>query len=162
MLITFGTLLLFFVVLVVGLQRIRVDDRSFSNYVVGDRSFDARYQAMSFLNSWYPGAMFTAFGGMAVASGVISFYVLVLFVAVFGLVWVEDAPLEALAFEAISAIGTVGLSTGVTGGLTNAGKAAIIALMFMGRVGVLTFGLALAANVRRGPGERAGPDDLIY
>ena len=77
MLITFGTLLLFFVVLVVGLQRIRVDDRSFSNYVVGDRSFDARYQAMSFLNSWYPGAMFTAFGGMAVASGVISFYVLV-------------------------------------------------------------------------------------
>ena len=96
------------------------------------------------------------------AAASISFYVLVLFVAVFGLVWVEDAPLEALAFEAISAIGTVGLSTGVTGGLTDAGKAAIIALMFMGRVGVLTFGLALAANVRRGPGERAGPDDLIY
>ena len=96
------------------------------------------------------------------AAASISFYVLVLFVAVFGLVWVEDAPLEALAFETISAIGTVGLSTGVTGGLTDAGKAAIIALMFMGRVGVLTFGLALAANVRRGPGERAGPDDLIY
>jgi len=92
----------------------------------------------------------------------ISFYVLVLFVAVFGLAWFEDAPLEALAFEAISAIGTVGLSTGVTGGLTDLGKATIIALMFMGRVGVLTFGLALAANVRRGPGERAGPDDLIY
>lgn len=96
------------------------------------------------------------------AAASISFYVLVLFVAVFGLAWFEDAPLEALAFEAISAIGTVGLSTGVTGGLTDFGKATIIALMFMGRVGVLTFGLALAANVRRGPGERAGPDDLIY
>lgn len=96
------------------------------------------------------------------AAASISFYVLVLFVAVFGLAWFEDAPLEALAFEAISAIGTVGLSTGVTGGLTDLGKATIIALMFMGRVGVLTFGLALAANVRRGPGERAGPDDLIY
>ena len=95
------------------------------------------------------------------AAASISFYVLVLFVAVFGLVWVEDAPLEALAFEAISAIGTVGLSTGVTGGLTELGKAAIIALMFMGRVGVLTFGLALAASARRGSG-RAGPDDLIY
>jgi len=96
------------------------------------------------------------------AAASISFYVLVLFVAVFGLAWFEDAALEALAFEAISAIGTVGLSTGVTGGLTDLGKATIIALMFMGRVGVLTFGLALAANVRRGPGERAGPDDLIY
>lgn len=96
------------------------------------------------------------------AAASISFYVLVLFVAVFGLAWFEDVPLEALAFEAISAIGTVGLSTGVTGGLTDFGKATIIALMFMGRVGVLTFGLALAANVRRGPGERAGPDDLIY
>ena len=96
------------------------------------------------------------------AAASISFYVLVLFVAVFALAGFEKAPLEALAFEAISAIGTVGLSTGVTGGLSDPGKATIIALMFMGRVGVLTFGLALAANVRRGPGERAGPDDLIY
>ena len=31
---------------------------------------------MSFLNTWYPGAMFTAFGGMAASAGVISFYVL--------------------------------------------------------------------------------------
>ena len=77
MLIAFGILLLFFGALVVVLQRIRVDDRSFSNYAVGGRSFGARYQAMSFLNTWYPGAMFTAFGGMAAASGVISFYVLV-------------------------------------------------------------------------------------
>lgn len=77
MLIAFGIMLAFFAVLVVLLQRIRVDDRTFSAYAVGDRSFGARYQAMSFLNTWYPGAMFTAFGGMAVASGVISFYVLV-------------------------------------------------------------------------------------
>ena len=77
MLIAFGILLLFFGALVIVLQRIRVDDRSFSNYAVGGRSFGARYQAMSFLNTWYPGAMFTAFGGMAAACGVISFYVLV-------------------------------------------------------------------------------------
>jgi SSS family solute:Na+ symporter len=76
MTITFGIMLAFFLLLVVVLQRIRVDDRSFSTYAVGDRSFGARYQAMSFLNTWYPGAMFTAFGGMAAASGVISFYVL--------------------------------------------------------------------------------------
>lgn len=76
MIITFGILLVFFVILVVILQRIRYDEHSFSTYAVGDRSFGARYQAMSFLNTWYPGAMFTAFGGMAAASGVISFYVL--------------------------------------------------------------------------------------
>ncbi len=76
MMITFGIIILFFIPLIIILQRIRVDDRSFSNYAVGDRSFGARYQAMSFLNTWYPGAMFTAFGGMAAASGVISFYVL--------------------------------------------------------------------------------------
>lgn len=77
MVITFGIIFIFFIVLVFILQRIKVDDRSFTNYAVGDRSFSARYQAMSFLNTWYPGAMFTAFGGMAAASGVISFYVLI-------------------------------------------------------------------------------------
>jgi SSS family solute:Na+ symporter len=76
MIITFGIMLLFFAGLIVILQKIKVDDKSFSNYAVGDRSFGARYQAMSFLNTWYPGAMFTAFGGMAAASGIISFYVL--------------------------------------------------------------------------------------
>lgn len=76
MIITFGLMLIFFLALVYILQRIKIDDSSFSAYAVGNRNFNARYQAMSFLNTWYPGAMFTAFGGMAAASGVISFYVL--------------------------------------------------------------------------------------
>ncbi|MBN1886101.1 MAG: potassium transporter [Candidatus Krumholzibacteriota bacterium] len=44
----------------------------------------------------------------------------------------------AYAFEAISAFGTVGLSMGITAGLSTAGKFVIIALMFLGRVGLLT------------------------
>lgn len=76
MLITFGMIFVFFLALVALLQSIKVDDSSFSTYAVGNRSFGANFQAMSFLNTWYPGAMFTAFGGMAAASGVISFYVL--------------------------------------------------------------------------------------
>lgn len=75
--ITLGIPLLAFAGLIYLLQRIRIQQGSFSSYAVGDRTFGARYQAMSFLNTWYPGAMFTAFGGMAAASGVISFYVLV-------------------------------------------------------------------------------------
>ncbi|WP_414462596.1 sodium:solute symporter family protein [Hyphomicrobium sp. DY-1] len=76
MLITFGCIAAFFAVIVAILQLSGIRDRSFTEYAVGGRSFGANYQAMSFLNTWYPGAMFTAFGGMAASAGVISFYVL--------------------------------------------------------------------------------------
>jgi trk system potassium uptake protein TrkH len=49
-----------------------------------------------------------------------------------------------LVFEAISAFGTVGLSTGVTPLLTALGKLIIIALMFAGRVGPLVLSVYLA------------------
>jgi SSS family solute:Na+ symporter len=76
MLITFGCIAAFFAVIVIILQASGIRDRSFTEYAVGGRAFGANYQAMSFLNTWYPGAMFTAFGGMAASAGVISFYVL--------------------------------------------------------------------------------------
>ncbi|CAA2143801.1 sodium:solute symporter [Hyphomicrobium sp. ghe19] len=76
MLITFGAIAIFFAIIIVVLQLSGIKDRDFTDYAVGGRSFGARYQAMSFLNTWYPGAMFTAFGGMAAGAGVISFYVL--------------------------------------------------------------------------------------
>ena len=76
MLITFGALAAFFAIVIIVLQASGIRDRNFSEYAVGGRAFDARYQAMSFLNTWYPGSMFTAFGAMAASSGVISFYVL--------------------------------------------------------------------------------------
>ncbi len=46
-------------------------------------------------------------------------------------------------FEVVSAFGTVGLSTGVTPGLSPASKLVIIATMFAGRVGPLGLALAL-------------------
>jgi solute:Na+ symporter, SSS family len=76
MLITFGTIAIFFAAIIVILQPSGIRDRNFTEYAVGGRSFGPYYQAMSFLNTWYPGAMFTAFGGMAAGAGVISFYVL--------------------------------------------------------------------------------------
>jgi len=76
MIITFG-LLSTFLALVVGiLQWSGIRDRTFADYAVANRSFDARFQAMSFLNTWYPGAIFTAFGGMAASVGVTSLYLL--------------------------------------------------------------------------------------
>lgn len=52
--------------------------------------------------------------------------------------------LLALVFEAVSAFGTVGLSTGVTALLTPGGKAVIIALMFVGRIAPLVLAVYLA------------------
>ena len=49
-----------------------------------------------------------------------------------------------LMFEAFSAFGTVGLSTGVTGLLTAGGKAIVMLLMFLGRVGPLVLAVYLA------------------
>lgn len=50
----------------------------------------------------------------------------------------------ALLFEAVSAFGTVGLSTGVTPLLTPVGKVVIITLMFLGRVAPLVLSIYLA------------------
>ncbi len=49
-----------------------------------------------------------------------------------------------LFFETISAFGTVGLSTGVTGSLSPAGRITISLLMFIGRLGPMVIGLAVS------------------
>ncbi|MDX5418876.1 MAG: ATPase [Hymenobacteraceae bacterium] len=51
-----------------------------------------------------------------------------------------------LAFEQVSAFATVGLSTGITAGLSDTGKGVIILSMFIGRVGTLTLALALSTR----------------
>ncbi len=50
---------------------------------------------------------------------------------------------ESLLFEVVSAVSTVGLSTGITPQLSNAGKIVIILSMLIGRVGFLTVVIAL-------------------
>ena len=51
-----------------------------------------------------------------------------------------------LMFETVSAFGTVGLSTGITPGLSSPGKLLLVLLMFAGRLGPVT--VALAAGRR--------------
>jgi trk system potassium uptake protein TrkH len=48
-----------------------------------------------------------------------------------------------ILFECVSAFGTVGLSLGITPGLTDLSKLLLILLMFMGRMGILTLLFAL-------------------
>ena len=61
----------------------------------------------------------------------------------------EAAPIFSLLFEVTSAFGTVGLSTGITPKLSDAGKVLITLTMFAGRVGTLTLLMALALRPRK-------------
>jgi trk system potassium uptake protein TrkH len=54
----------------------------------------------------------------------------------------------AVAFEGVSALGTVGVSTGLTGELDAVGQLLLSAAMFVGRLRPLTLVLALAARSR--------------
>jgi len=69
-----------------------------------------------------------------------------LFSGILLLTLTEQADFLTLAFEATSAIGTVGLSMGITPNLTNLGKSIIIALMYLGRIGPLTLILSLGRS----------------
>jgi trk system potassium uptake protein TrkH len=55
---------------------------------------------------------------------------------------------DKVVFETVSAFGTVGLSTGITGDLPRAAHVILTLLMFAGRVGPLTLGTALALRER--------------
>jgi len=56
---------------------------------------------------------------------------------------------DVVAFEAISAFATVGLSTGITPNLPPAAEIVLVILMFLGRIGPLTLGSAIALRERR-------------
>lgn len=54
-------------------------------------------------------------------------------------------------FELVSALGTVGLSTGITPHLSAAGKLILVAAMFLGRIGPLTFAFAIGGKPKSSP-----------
>ncbi|MCA1031257.1 TrkH family potassium uptake protein [Bacillus timonensis] len=64
---------------------------------------------------------------------------IICFLAVVILSATERFTLIEILFEVCSAFGTTGLSMGITPDLTSVGKIIIIILMFIGRIGILTF-----------------------
>ena len=87
------------------------------------------------------------------AYSVLLFFLLGNMVGVFVLTLTEGALLKSggvgffdLAFEHVSAMGTVGLSTGITPMLSAAGKIVLSAAMFVGRVGTLTVAFAVGGR----------------
>ncbi|AWC32055.1 TrkH family potassium uptake protein [Bacillus cytotoxicus] len=93
------------------------------------------------------------------ASVVMTMGILLCASALFILSITETAPLMKLIVEVCSAFGTTGLSTGITSDLTTVGKCVLIVLMFIGRVGILTF--ILASGGREQPPRYKYPKERI-
>jgi trk system potassium uptake protein TrkH len=74
----------------------------------------------------------------AVAIAVVFFFAFLLTAVETGFDFID------LLFESVSAFGTVGLSTGLTGDLSRWGQLILVVAMFVGRVGPLGLGLAMA------------------
>lgn len=86
----------------------------------------------------------------------------VLFTATLALSITENSngfTMSEIMFEASSALGTVGLTTGITPSLTTAGKLIIIAAMLIGRLGPLTLLAALTFDIK--PAKYNYPDEAV-
>jgi trk system potassium uptake protein TrkH len=82
---------------------------------------------------------------VSIALSTFIFYIIIVFIGLLALTYSEEMALSDLMFETLSALGTVGLSTGIARDLSVLGKIRIIALLFIGRLGVLTFGLSISS-----------------
>ena len=87
------------------------------------------------------------------AWGILMFFILFNLIGTFALTLTEPHLLADhrgfmnLLFEQVSALGTVGLSTGITAEISPVGRGILIASMVIGRVGTLTVAFAFARSV---------------
>lgn len=94
-----------------------------------------------------------------------SFMIFFLFVGVclidmLVLTLVEKFDFHQILFETVSALGNVGLSTGITPSLSYISKIFIIITMFVGRVGALTVALALVG--KKGHKRYSYPEEIVF
>lgn len=83
------------------------------------------------------------------AFSALMFYLVMFLVGCTLLLLLQGQAFEDVVFEVASALGTVGLSRGITGDLVPLGKVVVIVLMFIGRVGPITVGLSIFSQPRR-------------
>lgn len=74
---------------------------------------------------------------------------------------VEPSSFINVLYEATSAFGTVGITTGITPGLTPLSKMLLILTMFLGRVGPVSFALALSLRSGRSKYDMVYPEGKI-
>lgn len=85
------------------------------------------------------------------ASSVLCIHLFLIVMAVLVIVTVQPLSVTDTIFEVVSAIGTVGMSTGITRDLAILSKVVLIFLMYCGRVGGMTFALSLRGHKIEAP-----------
>ncbi|MCR4607806.1 MAG: Trk family potassium uptake protein [Oscillospiraceae bacterium] len=80
------------------------------------------------------------------AATLLMMYVFLTFTGAFMISVTDKLPFELCIFETSSAIGTVGLSLGITGSVSLISRLVLIGLMFLGRVGGLTVMFAAVSS----------------
>ena len=85
------------------------------------------------------------------AAAILMMYFLLFFLGALIISRVENLPLLTCLFETASALGTVGLTLGITSGLGLVSRCILMVLMFFGRVGGLTL-IYAAQSVRKSSG----------
>ena len=89
------------------------------------------------------------------------FAVIICFTAVIILSITEDHSILAIIFEVCSAFGTTGLSIGITADLSIIGKWVIMILMFIGRIGLVSFFLMMRGKNSDNEGTYHYPKEKI-
>lgn len=95
------------------------------------------------------------------ASAVVVTYVLALAAAIMVMCAVEPFSLTSIVFEAVSAMGTVGVTMGITSELSVVSRYIVIILMYAGRIGGLTLMLTLAEKRKQVAVKRPAEQVLI-
>ena len=83
------------------------------------------------------------------AATILMMYISLFFVGAFAITLIEGLPLGICLYETASAVGTVGLTLGITPGLGIASRMILIILMYLGRVGGLTLIFAAVSGKRK-------------
>ena len=85
----------------------------------------------------------------------------IVFVGIVSLSAVTGAGTMDVLFEVISAVGTVGLSRGLTPTLGIAGKLIIIAIMYCGRIGPVTLAMAVTVRANAAKNQIRFPEEKV-
>ncbi len=85
------------------------------------------------------------------ASMVFTLNLTIVIIACFFMLLFDKVNIESILFETVSAMGTVGMSTGITRHLNILSKATLVMVMFCGRVGSLSFALSFMQKKKVAP-----------
>lgn len=95
------------------------------------------------------------------ANSIVTIYLSLIIIATLVMTWIESLPIIHVLYEVVSAVATVGLTVGITPGLTTASHLILTALMFIGRIGGLTFAFMLSEKQSHPPISRPAGQILI-